>query len=52
LQFVDQLPTGPGYADKVTIWERRLYVANDFAGFLIYDVHSPDKPSLIEAVSD
>ena len=48
LDYLQQLDTQGGYADKVTVHQRKLFVANDFKGLLVFDIHSPGKPELIE----
>jgi hypothetical protein len=44
----DRLDTQEGYANKVSVFDRKLYVATDFKGMLVFDVHSPKKPVLMD----
>jgi hypothetical protein len=43
-----RLDTREGYANKVTVFDRKLFVANDFKGLLVFDIHSPGQPVLLE----
>jgi hypothetical protein len=48
LFYEQQLDTNTGYADKVTVYDRKLYIANDFMGLLVYDIQFPNRPTLVQ----
>ena len=42
-----RLDTNGGYANKVTVYDRKLCVANDYKGISVFDIHSPREPKPI-----
>jgi hypothetical protein len=48
LNHFRQLDSEGGYADKVTVADRKLFVANDYKGLLVFDIRRPEKPTLLQ----
>ena len=47
IRVVRQLDTLDGYGNKITIQGNRLFVANDWQGFLVFDIEDALSPRLI-----
>ena len=48
LEPTRRLDTDDGYADKVTVHDRKLFVANDYKGMFVFDIHHPRTPKPIQ----
>jgi len=48
LNHHQRLDTNDGYADRVTVYDRKLFVANDYMGMLVFDIHSPRTPKVFQ----